>query len=69
MSVNSYALKKLRDIRREYEPDAPEYVALTRLIELEKFRLKYGTAAYLALTYGGKQDDYEDLVNQAGLDI
>lgn len=69
MSVNSYALKKLRQIRKEYEADAPEYVALTRLIELEKFRLKYGTAAYLSLTYGENQADYEDLVNQAGVDI
>lgn len=69
MSVNSYALKKLRQIRKEYETDTPEYVALTRLIELEKFRLKYGTAAYLSLTYGENQDNYEDLVNQAGVDI
>lgn len=69
MPVNSYALKKLRQIRKEYETDTPEYVALTRLIELEKFRLKYGTAAYLSLTYGENQDNYEDLVNQAGVDI
>lgn len=69
MSVNSYALEKLRQIRKEYETEAPEYVALTRLIELEKFRLKYGTAAYLSLTYGENQDNYEDLVNQAGVDI
>lgn len=69
MPVNSYALEKLRQIRKEYETDAPEYVALTRLIELEKFRLKYGTAAYLSLTYGENQDNYEDLVNQAGVDI
>lgn len=69
MPVNSYALEKLRQIRKEYETEAPEYVALTRLIELEKFRLKYGTAAYLSLTYGENQDNYEDLVNQAGVDI
>ena len=69
MPVDSYALKKLRQIRKEYETEAPEYVALTRLIELEKFRLKYGTAAYLSLTYGENQDDYEDLVNQSGVDI
>lgn len=69
MPVNSYALEKLRQIRKEYETDTPEYVALTRLIELEKFRLKYGTAAYLSLTYGENQDNYEDLVNQAGVDI
>lgn len=69
MPVNSYALEKLRQIRKEYEIDTPEYVALTRLIELEKFRLKYGTAAYLSLTYGENQDNYEDLVNQAGVDI
>jgi hypothetical protein len=69
MTVNSYALKKLRQLRREYEPGTQQYQELTRLIELEKFRLKYGTAAYLQLVYKNQSSEYEDLVERTGIDI
>lgn len=69
MTVDSYALKKLRQLRDVYEPTTQQYQELTRLIQLEKFRLKYGTAAYLQLIYQDKSINYEDLVERAGIDI
>lgn len=62
--MENYALQKLRQIRADYEPGSKEYKALTQLIQLERFRIKHGTAAYLKLIYGTDSINFEDSTNQ-----
>lgn len=69
MTYTNYAIKTLRQLRRQYDPKTEEYQRLTQLIQLEKYRLKHGTLAYLQVMSQAESPDYEDLVNQTEADI
>lgn len=69
MTYTNYAIKTLRQLRKYYEPQTEEYQRLTQLIQLEKYRLKHGTLAYLQVMSQAGAPDYEDLVNQTEADI
>ena len=62
MSYESFSIKTLKLIRSRYHHQTEQYIRLTELIQLARFRLKHGEAAYKELLDRKTKPIHEDSV-------
>lgn len=69
MSYDTYSIRTLKLIRQRYHRETEQYIRLTELIQLAKYRLKHGEAAYKQLINQRTEPVCEDSVKYEQLNL